>query len=137
MALSPISTPDDRAVIITDGPVETSRTYSFDMDSGVIGGIIDGEDALRQFVRKAISTARFRFLIYNDDYGCELEDIGGQDMPDELLQAEVPRMITEALIGDERISDVNTFLIGRSGDTLTVSFFVETVDGALDMEVTI
>lgn len=96
-------------------PIPT-RTYALNLDTGEINGIIDEEDAIRQFIRKAILTARFRFLIYNDEYGCELEELIGQDVPFELLQSEIPRVITEALIYDDRIKDVSYFDIQRESD---------------------
>lgn len=131
MALSPLKPTSERAVITTATP-QTSRTYSFDFDTGAVGGIINGEDAMRQAIRKAVATARWRFLIYNGDYGCEIDDIVTEDPSD----SEIERVITEALLADDRISDVNSFEISRDGDIVYVSFYVVTVEGAFEMEVT-
>ena len=120
--------------------VQPSRTYALNFDTGEVGGIIDGEAAIRQAIRKAIMTARFRYLIYGYEhlYGCELEDLIGQDLPIELLNAEVPRLISEALLVDDRIEDVYNFTIERKGDGLYVSFFVDTMDGGtISEEVTV
>lgn len=120
--------------------VQPSRTYALNFDTGEVGGIIDGESAIRQAIRKAIMTARFRYLIYGYEhlYGCELEDLIGQDLPIELLNAEVPRLISEALLVDDRIEDVYNFTIERKGDGLYVSFFVDTMDGGtISEEVTV
>lgn len=133
MALSPIEpiTDETEFADVTEedvAPIPT-RTYALDIDTGEIGGIIDGEEAIRQFIRKAILTARFRFLIYDDEYGCELEDLIGQDVPYELLNAEIPRVITEALIYDDRVQDVTNFDIKRDGDNLYISFLVTLTNG--------
>jgi phage baseplate assembly protein W len=128
VALSPIEpiTDDTEYASVTEEDVTPipTRTYALDLDTGEIGGIIDGEDAIRQFIRKAILTARFRFLIYDDEYGCELEDLIGQDVSFELLNIEIPRVITEALIYDDRIQNVTDFDIQREGDKLFIAFRV-------------
>ncbi|MCR8997962.1 DUF2634 domain-containing protein [Brevibacillus laterosporus] len=128
MALSPLQRLEDR-VIQSEPEVQPTLTYSLDFDMGDIGGMIDGETAVRQFIRKAIITARFRFPIYDGEYGCELVDLIGEDLPNELLRSEIPRVITEALIYDDRIDDVYDFEIEREADKLTVSFYVDTTDG--------
>ncbi|PPA87892.1 terminase [Brevibacillus laterosporus] len=129
MALSPLQRLEDR-VIQSEPDVQPTLTYSLDFNTGDISGMIDGEAAIRQFIRKVIMTARFRFPIYYDgEYGCELVDLIGQDLPMELLRSEIPRVITEALIYDDRIDDVYDFEIEREADKLTVSFYVDTTDG--------
>ncbi|MGE7271345.1 DUF2634 domain-containing protein [Brevibacillus panacihumi] len=138
MALSPFRPPESRAVEVAPTP-QPSRTYALNFDTGEVGGMIDGEAAIRQAIRKAIMTARFRYLIYGYEhlYGCGLEDLIGQDLPIELLNAEIPRLISEALLVDDRITDVYNFTITREGDGLYVSFFVDTADGTLREEVTL
>ncbi|MGG1445000.1 DUF2634 domain-containing protein [Brevibacillus laterosporus] len=128
MALSPLQRLEDR-VIQSEPDVQPTLTYSLDFDTGEIGGMIDGETAIRQLIRKVIMTARFRFPIYDGEYGCELVDLIGQDLPMELLRSEIPRVITEALIYDDRIDDVYDFEIEREADKLFVSFYVDTTDG--------
>lgn len=136
MALSPLKPATDRAAQIAP-VIPPSKTYTLDFDTGNVGELIDGKEAVRQFIRKAIATARFRFLIYNNAYGCELDDLIGQDVPTALLEAEIPRVISEALIYDERIRDVNNFAVERTGDALYVSFDVLTTEGIIREEVTI
>lgn len=130
MALSPFTTAAER-VNVVEPVVQPSKTYRLDLDSGEIGGVIDGEDAARQFIRKALVTQRFRNLIYDRTYGSELESLIEQQTTPELREMEVIRTITEALIYDERVADVRDFEITRDdgSDELFVSFFVELADG--------
>ncbi|MFK4304370.1 phage baseplate assembly protein W [Paenibacillus sp. RC254] len=141
MALSPLSAVDvdlsEDLDVVTETDVEPSRTYALDLDSGAVGGIIDGREAIRQFILKAILTSRFHFSIYDEDYGCELEDLIGQDVPMELLETEIPRVITEALIYDDRIDDVYGFDITKEADNLFVSFYVDVDGEEIPMEVTV
>ncbi|WP_239613953.1 DUF2634 domain-containing protein [Cohnella mopanensis] len=120
MAFSPLEPEDDNGEITAVLPL---KTYALDLS-----GTIDGRDAILQLVDKAVRTARYRFPIYDWDYGCELEDIIGQDVSVALLESEIPRVIREALIYDDRIDSVGGFDIRREADALYVSFFV-TVDG--------
>lgn len=139
MALSPLE-PFDIAqddVTADTAAAQPLKTYALDIDNGVLGGIVDGIDALKQFVVKAIKTARYRFAIYDDDYGSEIDDLIGGSATLELLQTEIPRVIEEALLFDDRITDVYDFEMTRDGDRLTVSFYVDFNSESIPMEVTI
>lgn len=132
MAIFPLQNEEERFIEINEEEtIEPSKTYRLDFEKGRIGGFIDEEQAIRQFIRKALMTARFRFLIYDDQYGSELEYLIGSDVTDEFLQSEIPRVITDALIYDDRIEDVRDFEIERKKGDLYVTFLVETVDGLL------
>jgi hypothetical protein len=128
MALSPLQPAEERSEVVTPTP-EPSLTYRLDYENGTIGGFIDGDEALRQFVIKAIQTARFRYLIYDDQYGSELEDLIGADVTDAFLNEEIPRVIREALIYDDRIADVRDFVVRRESDRVYVEFTVVKTDG--------
>lgn len=141
MALSPIA--ENTAVTIEEETVDTaetiapSKTYALDFTAGSIGGLVDGRAALEQFILKAIRTARGRFLIYDDDYGSELDDVIGNESSFELLASEIPRVITDALVYDERISAVSDFILSQEGDSVYVEFTVTSVLGTFGMEVTL
>lgn len=139
MALSPLQKPEDREVIAaTTTETQISRTYAFDFDFGDIQNTyIDGLEAAKQAIQKAILTARSRFLIYDDAYGCELDELIGQEISAELLQAEVTRVITEALLVDERVTDVADVSVSRTGDQLYITISVSTIYGEVETEVAI
>jgi hypothetical protein len=65
MALSPLQ-PIEEQTETTVVTTEPTKTYKLDFENGVIGDFIDDDEALRQFIYKAIRTARFRYLIYDD-----------------------------------------------------------------------
>lgn len=90
--------------------------------------VVEGIEALKVWIEKTIRTARYRFPAYTFQYGCELEDIIGLDIPRAVLESEVERTIREALIYDDRIQDVRDFVIERGGDWLKVTFTVITFD---------
>ena len=108
--------------------VEPSKTWAIDFENGTIGKFVDESEALRQYIRKAILTERARFAIYSDDYGCELSElIGDDDITEDLLDAEVPRIVSEALVYDDRIDDVQTTFT-REGDKLFINVTVIPAD---------
>ena len=128
MAIIPQSLEEaELEVVETVFKIEPSLTYSLLPDS--IGGKIDGIEAIRQFIAKAIRTARDRYLIYDDQYGCDLESLIGANVTRELLEEEIPRVIYEALIYDDRISDVVDFVITNEGDKVFVTFTALLVNG--------
>lgn len=137
MALSPLAPVDITEELTADNEPEPLRTYALDFESGTIGSAIDGKAALKQFVIKAIKTARFRFAIYDDNYGCELDDLIGQNASQALLESEIPRVIEEALIYDDRIERVYNFTITKETNVLTVSFYIDTADDTMQMGVTV
>ncbi|GIO88572.1 hypothetical protein J25TS5_55040 [Paenibacillus faecis] len=137
MALSPLRSREERFVEVKPAPLP-SRTYMLDFESGQIKEkIIDGQEAIRQSIQKAVLTARYRYLIYNSQYGCEIETLLGQDISPQLLHSEITRVITEALKEDDRVRAVEQFQIERDSDKLFVTFTVITAEGAIEQEVSI
>ncbi|MEW4281758.1 DUF2634 domain-containing protein [Priestia megaterium] len=109
--------------------VQPSKTYKLDFTNGRLGGFIDEKEALKQAVHKALITARERFLIYTDEYGCELEDLIGSSVTKAFIETDIPRVIEEALIYDDRIESVNDLIVTALGDTVSISFTVVDSNG--------
>jgi phage baseplate assembly protein W len=134
MALSPIA--QLPRVEITEPVTEPSRTY--DLFTTQMRSTVDGDDALRQFIRKALLTARTTYLIYDNQYGNEIDTLIGQNVNNALFDAEIVRMVREALIYDDRVTSVSNFVITRSADACFVTFDVATLGGStITEEVTI
>lgn len=114
---------------------QPSRTYRLDLDKQRARGTIDGLDAVRQAVLKILQTERYDFLIYSTDYGTETAGVTGRSP--EIIQSELGRRIREALLQDDRISDVTEMQISVSGDSAQVSFTVESDQGSFEGGVTI
>jgi hypothetical protein len=109
--------------------VEPSKTWALDLENGTLGGFIDGDEAIKQFALKALITERSKYAIYTDDYGTELLDLIGEDVTADLIESEIPRMVEEALIYDDRIDSVSDIVLTRDGDKLYISFQLVTVTG--------
>jgi hypothetical protein len=93
----------------------------------ILNDRIDRLAAVRQTVWLILNVERCRYIIYSWNYGVELEDLFGQQIS--FVRPEVERRIRDALIQDNRITDVDGFSFERRGKTLHVTFTVHTIFG--------
>lgn len=107
-----------------------SKTYRLTGDR--VDGKTDGKSAMLQAIDLALSTERWRYLIYSGDYGVELEELFGKSRP--YVAADLERRIAEALLEDDRITAVEDFQISFSGDTATVTCTAVTIFGNVTVE---
>lgn len=126
MGIFPVNA--DGTVSESSAEAITSKTYYLDFDGGTIQGLVDGETAIRQAIHKALNTNVWLPLIYDGTYGSELEGLIGGSYSMDYLQAEVPRMVKEALIYDDRIDSVSDVSVYVSGDIIYVEFTVVLAD---------
>lgn len=114
--------------------VEPSKTYR--VLNGRIVGFIDEIEAVKQSVTKALATERFDNAIYSEDYGVEKNGLIGQDI--ELIAAEMERIVSEALMDDERIVSLDNFTIERTdNESALIQFTVSTIFGDFEQGVEI
>ena len=125
---------------LEDEGTQTSRTYSIDWENGRISGFSDGVEAMKQFIKKAIITPRFKCLIYDSQYGSEIkETIVDKNVTREYIEAEIPFLVEDTLIHDERVLRVYNIKItfGDSyplQDSVIVTFDVDTIYGKIPVE---
>lgn len=137
MALTPGNL-DTMVTIGTAVEVETpasqsSRTYAVNWQTGRVSGFVDGIDALRQAIYKILRTERFAHLIYSWNYGFEANRLIGQNAA--YLKSEIQRLVTEALLADDRITAVENFKISITGKRqAAVEFTVVSVFGETEIE---
>lgn len=110
--------------------VQPSKTYKLDIENGrLMTDKVDGTEAIRQFIKKTLSTDRYRYQIYDDDIGNELENLVGSSHTKEYLESVIPELITDCLTADDRIENVTDFEIRVGDDKAEVNFTVESVNG--------
>ena len=81
-------------------------------------------------------TERYAYLIYDDNYGIELEQYIGRGF--DYLEATIEETLKEALLIDLRITNVIVTEIKKiKNDIAQIKFDVESIYGNLQMEVTI
>ena len=113
-----------------------SKQHRMDIDRNRILGICDGLEAVRQSVFKILNTERYDCLIYSWNYGIELKDLYGQSPM--YVCPEIERRVKEALLQDDRITDIDEFEfdISRKG-VVSVSFTAHTFFGDLNEEMVV
>ena len=114
---------------------EYPKSYLFDFEKGdfVPDGagrivIADGHLAWAQWCVKTVLTERFAYLAYSGNYGVEIDEALKQPTR-AVVEAEVERTITEALLFDPRTYTVRDFSFEWRGDELYISFTVIPVVG--------
>ena len=125
--------PKGKGNVLTKGiPKKTipTKTYRVKKEKGVVSGNIDGLDAMEQAIYKIIFTERYRYVIYNWEYGIELADLFGRAKS--YVIPEIKKRIEEALLADERIKGVTDFQFSGEKGSLEVAFVVHTTFGTLE-----
>ncbi len=109
-----------------------SKTFYIDFESKKILGIIDDKKAIEQSILLALSTSRFKYLIFSWNYGEEINHLIGK--PKDLARVEIPRLLHECLLVDDRISSIENIVITDIEEGLHVSFTAVTVHGDIPIE---
>lgn len=125
----PISTVQEAAELPT-------KTYRLDLDKGRILGFVDKKEAVRQAIRKAIITPRWKCLIYDNQYGSEVEaaTIQNRTATPEYIEAVVPEFVRDALRPDSRITGANNFKLAFEDDKVFISFDADTIYGTVRID---
>lgn len=99
--------------------------------------LAQGKEAVKIWIWKLFMTTRYRYLIFNWDYGSELEDLIGQGYTQGYLNSEAERYVREAIEYNLKdyvidVRDVNvSFYDGR----LTIEFTAITPYGEVEIRV--
>lgn len=112
---------------------QPSKSYKMDLKGNSINGFTDGIEGVKQSIFKMLSTERYKYVIYPWEHGVELEDLFGKHIS--YVCAELKRRISEALIQDDRITSVDSFIFDTTKKRIVkVKFTVHTVFGDTDEE---
>lgn len=109
-----------------------SYTYNINRNTNRISGYIDNKDAIIQAIYLILQTERYESMIYNWYYGIEIDGLIGKNR--DYVTSELKRVIREALLEDDRITEVTNFSITYNNDIALVQFLVETNIGDLEIE---
>jgi len=108
-----------------------SLSYKIKTEKERIENNVDGIEAVKQMIYKTLMTDRYKYEIYNWDYGVGIDGLLGKSK--EYVKAELPRRIEEALTADDRVYSVGDFEFQNVNKTeLRVKFTVKTVFGDIN-----
>lgn len=124
---------------------KNGKSFLFDFNKGDFIAkdgklqVIEEIDAIITWINKVIYTEKFRFKIYEEEnkkeYGVSLYKLLTKEYKKFFIYSEIKREITEALLKNIEIKNVNNFSFEREKRTLIVSFNVETIYGSHEIEV--
>lgn len=120
---------------ITDAEELPSKTYRLDLDKGRIVGYVDGQEACQQAIRKALITPRFKCLIYDNQYGSEIEDaVTANDAMREYVRSVAQGFVEDCLKPDTRVLGVSNFTFEFLEDGAYINFDADTIFGKINIE---
>lgn len=128
-------TPDTDEILLNnveEVKEQTSKTYYLNIEKNTISNFCDGIEAMKQTIYCILNTERFEHLIYSWNYGIELKHLIGENTT--FVIPELERVITEALMQDTRISEVNNFEFETKENTILAKFTVVTTVGEIEVE---
>nr|WP_283255562.1 DUF2634 domain-containing protein [Bacillus altitudinis] len=119
-----------------DEEVETSTTYRIDFENGrLTNEAITGIEAIRQFIYMTLRTERYAHPIYSHDIGTEIQELlTDTEATDEYKEMEIPRLLEEALVVDERIDHIEEIEVTKQNDAFQVKLTIVTDEGTLEIE---
>lgn len=120
---------------VEEAQEQPSLTYRLDLDNGRIVGKVDNLEAVNQAIRKAIITPRFHCLIYDNQYGSEIEEaIITNDASTDYIEAVTEGFIKDCLRPDTRILTVYDFQFEFKEDKAYIYFKADTIYGKTEIE---
>lgn len=119
-------------VTVKDEELSATKTYKVDFEKGTIVGFCDEVQALKQAIYLILNTERYEYLIYSWNYGVEFKSVIGKNK--DIEESEYKRVIKEALLQDDRISEVDNFVFDYEKDGVTIGFTVFSIYGEIHLE---
>lgn len=113
------------------------KEYAFDFEKNELlldehgqTYLVEGNEALRIWIYKALTTERGHYTAYSEDYGSDYqEELIGQVVDPEIFKLEMERYIVEALMISEYIESLDNFEFEETTAGLIVSFDCTSVYG--------
>lgn len=97
--------------------------------------VVEGKEAVKVWIWKALRTPRYRYEIYTWAYGSEFESLVGQAYSDSVKTAEAPRYLRECLLVNPYITVVKDIAVSFEAAKLTVRGTAVTIYGEVEFDV--
>ena len=122
----------------TDLPVFKEYAWDFLHDVFVrdeIGQhkIVTENEALKVWIYKTLKTERWRYPVYDNVYGLELERFIGTRTNNEVSASEITQYITDALLVNPYIVTIDDIAATIDGDKLSYQIVLTTIYGQMEV----
>ena len=133
MSLFPFVTYKEDIVKNNSFPLYREVAWDFKRDIPILENgdfkIVEGNEAIKAWVYKALLVPRYNYSIYSWNYGSELMDLIGKAYTPQLTKSEAKRYIEEALKINPYILDVNVIDTEFKDSVLSANVKITTVYG--------
>ena len=127
--------------VIESDKLEELCEYAFDFKNNCLLTNSAGQnyyvyrnEALKVWIYKALMTPRYQHLAYTEDYGNEMFSMISQAIDQEVMLLELKRYITEALMYNSYIQELNGFEFEVKGSEVLIRFTVISIYGQMRYE---
>ena len=140
MSLFPfISNNVDKVKVDNSFPLYKEVAWDFEKDAPILENgdfkIVEGNNAIKVWVYKALLTPRYNYSIYSWNYGSELMDLIGKAYTPSLTKEEAKRYIKEALLINPYILEVTVVDTSFNNGLLSADIKIVTIYGESDISV--
>ncbi|MBE6043535.1 MAG: DUF2634 domain-containing protein [Clostridium thermopalmarium] len=97
--------------------------------------ILEGNEALKVWIYKALKTERYKYLAYTWNYGHEFNSIMGRKYSEEYIESEAKRLLNECLLVNPYILSLSNVKVYSNGRNLHIDFIANTVYGEVNISV--
>ena len=133
MSIFPFISPDTAEAQSSELPMFKEYAYDYENNRLLLREgktyLVEGNEALRIWIVKALATERFRYTAYDTDYGSEIDTLLGSRIGGDVALSELKRFIIEALMVNPYIEELSNFQFTQSGSGVTVEFDCTTIYG--------
>ena len=139
MSLFPFISNVDEVKVDNSFPLYKEVAWDFEKDTPIIQNgdfkIVEGNNAIKVWVYKALLTPRYNYSIYSWDYGSELMDLVGKAYTQSLTKEEAKRYIKEALLINPYILEVTVLDTSFSNGILGADIKLLTIYGESEVKI--
>ena len=133
MSLFPFISNVDEVKLDNSFPLYREVAWDFKKDIPILQNgdfkIVEGNEAIKVWVYKALLVPRYNYSIYSWNYGSELMDLIGKAYTPQLTKSEAKRYIEEALKINPYILDVNVIDTSFRDSILSANVKITTIYG--------
>ena len=137
----PFTDPQEMEIEETELPMAREWAWDFERSKFKTKNgkmyFVEGNEAVKIWLWKLFMTTRYRELIFDWDYGSELENLIGQGYTQGYLNSEAERYVREAIEYNlkDYVTDVRNVNVSFDEGTLTIEFTAITPYGEVEVRV--
>ena len=139
MSLFPFVTYKEDIVKNNSFPLYREIAWDFKRDIPILENgdfkIVEGNEAIKVWVYKALLTPRYNYSIYSWNYGSELMDLIGKAYTPSLTKEEAKRYIKEALLINPYILEVTVVDTSFNNGLLSADIKLLTIYGESEVKI--